>query len=357
MNSRVVTFKVERESNLGALYLVSNLPGHVSPQSDIAPALVYLDKLRRSGRRTQRGRLVRVARLLTGDTEAGLGDFPWSELKSGHVEFIKGLMRGTQDDEDETDYAPSAINATISAMRGVAKWAVHLEQMPREQYERLRAIPLVRAAGERRRPARALAIEEIDALFKSCEREGSLCALRDAALIALLYRGGLRLDEASALELSAYSRRAHTLMLRGKGGKRRSVYFDDGGARRALHAWLRLRGTWEGPLLCPVDRHGHVLRKQLSHKGLYTAVMRRGSLAGLDHFTVHDLRRSLGRHLEDEHTPIDIIRAVLGHSDIRTTQIYLMTGEKEKREASLKIKVNFRTSRRGRRRKRRRHKN
>ncbi|MGB9178988.1 MAG: hypothetical protein WCB68_07040, partial [Pyrinomonadaceae bacterium] len=157
MSGKIVTFRVAEESKLGALYLVRNLPGHVSPQSDIAPALVYLDKLRRmSGRRTQRIRLVCVARILTGDEEASLGDFPWRELKSGHVEFVRARMQGTDDEEAEPDAAPSAINATISAMRGVAKWAVHLEQMPREQYERLRAVPLVRASGERRRPARAL---------------------------------------------------------------------------------------------------------------------------------------------------------------------------------------------------------
>jgi site-specific recombinase XerD len=350
LSTNLINFQVEKESRIGALHLVRNLPGKVSPESPLAPALVYLDKLADSGKRTQRNDLVRVARLLTGDTKAGLGDYQWKELRSGHVEFVIGSMKGS-------DFSPSLINATISALRGVAKWAVHLGQMKRKHYERLRAVPLVRSQGERRRPARALSPEEIVTLFRSCERDQTVCALRDAAAIALLYRGGLRLDEARALVLANYNRRTHALHLRGKGRKRRTVYFDDRGARRAMHAWLRLRGDAPGALLCPVDRHGHVRVQPLSQKGLYSAVMRRGRLAGVAPFTVHDLRRSLGKHLKDKGTPIDVIRAILGHSDIRTTEIYLMTEEREKRSATLKIKVAFRTragrgqKRRGRRRK------
>jgi integrase/recombinase XerD len=341
MSARVLNFKIEKESEIGALYLVKHLPGNVQPTDPLAPALVYLDRLvAASGRRTQRGVLVKVARILTGDPKAGLGDYEWKNLRSGQVEFVIGVMQGE-------DCAPCFINKTISAMRGVAKWAVHLKQMKRKHYDRLRAVPLVRTRGERRRPARALTLEEIVTLFHSCEVDGSLCALRDAAAIALLYRGGLRLDEARSLELACYNRRRHTLSLSGKGRKRRTVYFDDPGARRALHAWLRRRGEEPGALLCPVDRHGHVRLSPFSQKGLYSAVMRRGRLAGIDSFTVHDLRRSFGTHLRNKGEPLSVIRALLGHSDTRTTEIYLMTEEREKRKASLKIKVAFRPGRGG----------
>lgn len=340
MTAQILTFKVAPESEIGALYLVKNLPGHIEPSSPLAPALVYLDKLAPSGKRSQRMNLVRVARLLTGDVEASLGDYQWRDLRSGHVEFLIGALQGA-------DFSVSVINATISALRGVAKWAVHLGQMKRKHYERLRTVPLVRSDGERRRPARALSPAEVSTLFHSCETDKSLCAERDAALLALLYRGGLRLDEARSLELAAYNQRRHTLTVRGKGRKRRTVYFDDGGARRALHGWLRRRGKEPGALICPVSRHGQIVSKPLSQKGLYSAVMRRGRLAGVAPFTVHDLRRSLARHLLNKHTALDVIRAILGHSDIRTTEIYLMTEEREKREASLKIKVEYRTGRRG----------
>src|SRR5206468_4245739 len=118
--------------------------------------------------------------------------------------------------------------------------------------------------------------------------------------------------------------------------------------RRALNSWLRARGAAPGSLLCPVNRHGRVLPCHLSPSGLYSALGRRARRAGLEHFTPHDLRRSFGTHLLDEGTDIDMVRQLLGHVEITTTQKYLCRSEGEKRRAAMKIKVPFPTGRRGR---------
>jgi site-specific recombinase XerD len=312
--------------------------------------MLYLNTLAESGQRTQRSNLERAARLLGG--ASGL-DFDWSSLRSSHLEFLRGALKGKASLKGKS-YAPSSINSTLSAVRGVARWAWHLQQMPHEDYARLCDVRLVKGTDERRRPARALSLAEISTLFESCERDGSLCAMRDAALLALLYGGGLRRDEACGLELSAYSRRSHSLIVRGKGDKARTVYFGDGGARRAINAWLRARGAEPGALLCPVDRHGHVIIRHLSANGLYVALRRRAAGCGLLHFTPHDLRRSFGTHLVDEGTDIDMVRQLLGHVEIATTQRYLMRDEARKRKASMKVRVPFSTGGRGRRRKKKR---
>jgi site-specific recombinase XerD len=332
----VTTIRVESESAIGALRLLRNTPGQVHPSSPLAPAILYLENLAPSGKRSQKNNLVRAARVLTGDDHAGL-DYEWRELRSGHLEFLRGALKKR--------YAPSLINSTLSALRGVARWAWHLGQMPLEAYERIKDVGLVRATEERRRPVRALSVEEICALFASCESENTACALRDAVLLALLYRGGLRRDEACNLPLAAYNRRKHTLSVKGKGGRTRTIFFDDGGARRALNAWLRLRGLQPGPLLCAVNRHNQILPHGLSTDGLYRALMRRLERAGLEHCTPHDLRRTLGTHLRDEGVDLDLIRQLLGHVEIRTTQIYLLTDERQKKKAMQKIKVDFRSSR------------
>lgn len=346
MTDRVVTFKVEKESHLGALYLVRNAPGHIPPDSPLAPVMNYLADLAESGRRSQCLNLERAARLLGG--ESGL-DYEWSGLRSSHVKFLRGTLQGE-------GYSSSVINATISAIRGVARCAWSLRQMERDDYERLREVARVRPDGERRRAARALSVEEIASLFASCERDTSLCGLRDACLLALLYGGGLRRDEACHIPLSAYCRRSHTLAVVGKGQKPRTVYFSDGGARRAINAWIRARGTQAGALLCPVDRYGHVQQKQLSSSGLYRALERRSLKAGLKHFTPHDLRRSFGTHLLDEGADLKMVQDLLGHVEITSTQRYIIRGEREKRRAALKIRVPFRTGRRKRKKKKRRRK-
>jgi site-specific recombinase XerD len=344
MTAGITTFKVNRESPIGALHLVKNAPGRISPHDPLAPVILYLEQLAPSGKRTQRGNLERASRLLGG---IGL-DYEWRSLRAGHLEFLRGTLKGE-------GYCPGVINATISALRGVARWAWHLEQMSLDAYERLRDVRLVTASDERRRPVRALSQEEICSLFQSCEGEGSLCALRDAALLALLYGGGLRRDEACRLEVSAYNRRSHQLLVMGKGQKARTVYFGDGGARRAINAWLRARGTQEGALLCPVNRHKQVKLRHLSSSGLYSALQRRARLAGLEHFTPHDLRRSFGTHLLDRGTDLDLVRQLLGHVAISTTQKYLMRSERQKRAAVMKIRVPFRSARGSKRKKGRRH--
>jgi integrase/recombinase XerD len=344
MVTGVKIFKVERESALGAMHLVKSLPGHLPRSHPLAPVQAYFDAIQASGKRTQRVNLERASRHLGGH---GL-DYQWSELRSSHLAFLKGTLVGE-------GYAPSTINATISALRGVALWAWQLGQMSHEDYENLRLVKLVRRGEERRRPARALSFGEVSALFAACESEQSLCSLRDACLLALLYAGGLRREEAIELELSNYNRRTHTLSVMGKGKKPRSVYFHPGGARRAIHAWIRARGLAEGPLMRPVVNNKIVFR-QLSPTGLYMACKRRAEKAGVPHFTPHDLRRSLGTHLRDKHVDIDLIRQLLGHSDVRTTQVYLITSERQKRDASMKISVDYRAGRRGsKRRKGRRH--
>jgi integrase/recombinase XerD len=348
MTARVVTFKVEEESPLGARARLRALPGGLSPDDPLAPVTLYLERLAASGSRTQRINLVRAARILSGERDAGL-DYRWADLTSGHLEFLIGALRGQ-------GLSPSVINSTVSAIRRVARWAWHFGQMPHEQYERLCDVPGVPARRDsRRRAARALAVSEIDALFKSCEREQGLCAVRDACMIALLYAGGLRREEACSVTLANYSRRTHQLTVKGKGGHSRSVHFRDGGARRAIHAWLRVRGCQAGPLLYAVNRHDQVAHPSLSPTGLYRALQRRARKAGVEPFTAHDLRRSLGAHLR-KRVDLEVVRAVLGHTDIRVTQVYLMVEEEEKREAMLKVRVSFRVRRkRGRRKKKRRH--
>jgi integrase len=330
---------------MGALHLVSRLPGQLSPDSPLAAVSLYQDTLSPSGARTQLQHLVRFSRLITGNTEAGLADFDWRSLRARHVEFVLPLLK-------HKGYAPSVVNATLSALRRVARWAWHLEQMREEDYRRIKDVPGVRQGDERRRPARALSGGEIVSLFESCERAGNLCGLRDACLITLLYAGGLRLDEACRVEVKDYSTRSHIISVRGKGQKVRRVFFGPGGARRALNAWLRARGGEPGPLLCPVERWpDRIVIRRLSGTGLARALARRAERAQVAHFTPHDLRRSLGTHLAAAGEDIDTVRRIFGHSDALTTQRYIMRGEEAQRRAALKVSVQFRSGRSRRRRK------
>src|SRR5262249_59503736 len=139
------------------------------------------------------------------------------------------------------------------------------------------------------------------------------------------YGGGFRRAELVALDVTDYDRDAGRLRVVGKGNKERAVFVSNG-ARDALHAWLRVRGPAAGPLLLPVDRHGHVLPRRLTEQ------------------TVYDRLRSLAEYagaLLDAGGDLATVQAMLGHASPATTARYDRRGERAVRQASERVQVPY----------------
>ncbi|HWT00220.1 MAG TPA: tyrosine-type recombinase/integrase [Pyrinomonadaceae bacterium] len=340
------TLKLQKDSAMGVLHLVATSPGRLPKNHPFAPCKAYLEWLAAGGVRAQRVNLERAARIIGG---VSIVDFDWRALTAADVELVRSRLR-------LEGYSSSTINGTLSALKGVARRAWRLGQMSVQEREAIRDIEGV-ALGHRARPARVLTFCEVKQLFEACDRGGGPLGARDACLLTLLYGAGLRANEAHRLNLSDFNPRAHSLRVHGKGDRDRTIYFREGGARRALHLWLRVRGRDEGELLRPVNRHGEILPRRLSYAGVYAALERRARAAGLSHITPHALRRSIGTHLlEKTKGDIDLVREYLGHVDVRTTQIYIHRGDRARRLAAENVSVPFRvpTGGRGRRKRRRR---
>src|SRR5207245_2030000 len=111
---------------------------------------------------------------------------------------------------------------------------------------------------------RALPAGELRALFTTCARDTTPAGRRDAALLALLYGGGLRRGEAVALDLEDYASETGELRIRqGKGRKDRLVYVANGGGS-ALADWLQVRGPDPGPLFYAINKGGRLLPRRLT---------------------------------------------------------------------------------------------
>lgn len=168
-------------------------------------------------------------------------------------------------------------------------------------------------------PAEVLTPAEVRALMDAC-RQGAL-GDRNRALIAVLYRAGLRVSEALALRPQDVDASAGTIrVLRGKGGKARTVGVDDT-ALRFLERWLAHRVERSVP--------GHVLFSSLSGEPLETAsvrqVLRRAAVrAGVvKRVHPHGLRHTMAAELAAEGVPVNVIQRQLGHASLSVTSRYL----------------------------------
>jgi integrase/recombinase XerD len=147
-------------------------------------------------------------------------------------------------------------------------------------------------------------------------------ALRDRALLELMYACGLRASEAIDLEVTDVDLKAGVLRARGKGAKERLVPV----GREAITA-VRLYLERGRQMLTAAtdDRHLFVNRRGvgLTRQGLYKIVQRHARSVGLeDRMSPHTLRHTFATHLLAGGCDLRAVQEMLGHADIATTQIY-----------------------------------
>src|SRR4051812_19423430 len=147
-------------------------------------------------------------------------------------------------------------------------------------------------------------------------------ALRDRALLELMYACGLRASEATGLTVRDVDLDAHLLRTRGKGSKERIVPVGRQ-AVAAAAAYLR-HGR---PALVGLSPEPHLFVNQrgagLTRQGLYKIVQRHARAIGLqDRMSPHTLRHTFATHLLAGGCDLRSLQEMLGHADIATTQIY-----------------------------------
>lgn len=160
---------------------------------------------------------------------------------------------------------------------------------------------------------------EVEAMFEAVgERaaSGEPLALRNLALLELLYGSGLRATELVSLPRRAVRQGQPFLMLRGKGEKERLVPVSSR-ASEAVQNWLpHVPDT--SPWLFPSGK------SHLSRVRLFQLVRGMAALAGIAPHRVspHVLRHAFATHLLAGGADLRVLQSLLGHADIATTQIY-----------------------------------
>jgi site-specific recombinase XerD len=177
----------------------------------------------------------------------------------------------------------------------------------------------------RRFPAEPLTNAEVAGLIAACPRRGP-SGLRDRALIVVLWRAGLRIAEALALELRDVDRDAGTLTIRhGKGNRRRVVGLDPT-AMAVLERWLDARAGLGVPrgsrVFCTISQPNPGRSYQAPQAR--EMLKRRAQRAGIEkRVHPHGLRHTCAVDLLREGLDVKLIQRQLGHSDLRTTDRYV----------------------------------
>jgi integrase len=180
-----------------------------------------------------------------------------------------------------------------------------------------------------RYPADPPKVEEIIAVMRACGDAAHGRRLR--GLIVIMWRAGLRVQEALALtEGELDPRRGAVLVRRVKGGRRREVGMGAWGWER-LEPWLDVRRTLPvGPLLCVIN--GATRGRHWSPAAARAELRRTAGVAGVRRrFAPHQLRHAHAVEMAREGVPLIVIQRQLGHSNLGITS-RLPPGHRQRRD-------------------------
>lgn len=282
----------------------------------------HLEKVRRLSPAT-----VRAYRNDLRDLGIGLGDAQTAGTDGTHTDgpeiadidlehLREWLWRATQRGD-----ARSTLARRAAAARSFFSWAKDEELITADPSLRLvapkrsRTLPTV---------ATAAAMTEMLDDYRSRADDGDPVALRDSALLELLYGSGIRVSELCGLDVDDLDLDRGTARVLGKGSKERVVPFGTPAAR-AIGAYttrarpvLAARTEAPGPALFLGARGA-----RLSPRSVYGIVSQAlAPLVGAETVGPHALRHSAATHLLDGGADLRAVQEILGHASLSTTQIY-----------------------------------
>jgi integrase/recombinase XerD len=241
--------------------------------------------------------------------------------------FLRALREG---DAEHPPLSAGSAARTVVAVRGFHKFAA------REGLTTEDPSAAVRPPAPVKRLPKALPLADIERILDAAGAPGTALALRDRALLEVLYGTGSRISEAVGLDVDDIdldpedSDLPGTVLLRGKGSKERVVPVGSY-ARAAVEAYL-VRGRPELASLGATGRPGsggalflNARGGRLSRQSAWAVLAKAAERAGVTaEVSPHTLRHSFATHLLDGGADVRVVQELLGHASVTTTQVYTL---------------------------------
>ena len=240
--------------------------------------------------------------------------------------FLAYLRTG---DDDHPALSAGSAGRAVVAVRGLHCFAV------RDGLARTDPAAAVRPPQPPRRLPKAIAVDDVEAIIEAAGFDGTPLALRDRALVELLYGTGARISEAVGLDVDDVDLVEQVVVLRGKGGKQRLVPLGSC-AVAAVEAYLvrarpGLAALGHATPKVFLNARGGPLSRQSAWTVLRTAADRAG-VGSRVAISPHTLRHSFATHLVERGADVRTVQELLGHASVTTTQIYTLVTVDQLRE-------------------------
>ncbi len=235
--------------------------------------------------------------------EMGLKD--WSQVDAGWVRQLagKGMREGMK---------ASSLATRLSSLRSFFDFLILRGEMSANPAKGV-------SAPRKQRPLpKNLDVDEVNQLLEV--NEDDPLAVRDRAMMELMYGAGLRLAELVSVDVRDVHLRSGELRVIGKGDKERKVPFS-GMATEWVGKWLKVRGN----LAAPGEPALFVskLGTRISHRSVQKRMAEWGQKQSVaSHISPHKLRHSFATHMLESSNNLRAVQELLGHENISTTQIY-----------------------------------
>jgi len=306
-------------STTGGSTTGGSTPGGSTPGSAIARAVrTYLDHLsveRGLAANTLSSYQRDLRRYLQFLDRTGVGGL--DEVSEATVAaFLVALREG---DADHPPLSSTSAARTVVAVRGFHRFAL-ADGLAGDDPARA-----VKPPTPAKRLPKALPLSDVEAILDAAGAPGTALALRDRALLEVLYGTGARISEAVGLDVDDLDTVDQTVLLRGKGGKQRLVPVGSF-ALAAVDAYLvrarpELVATGAGTAALFLNARGGRLSRQSAWAVLVKAAERAGVTRDV---SPHTLRHSFATHLLDGGADVRVVQELLGHASVTTTQVYTL---------------------------------